>query len=274
MKYEVRELGLGGILDQTITVTKNHFVQFFSIVAVSLLPVLIIQGFVQLTIMPAPPDEFTFEALQEYTAARDEAIQQHLPVIALSGLIAILMIPIANAALVHSVAGTYLGQPRSLAETMSAAFKSILSLYWTWVLVFVAIMGGFILCFIPGIIAAFWLSLATQVVVIEKVSGFAALKRSRFLMTGNVGRIFALGIVLGAISLGLQLAAGMIPQQHVAIVGGAVIQAVVTVLGSVAMVIFYFSARCRNEQFDLDLLAANLGDGQPEVQESNPFAQF
>ena len=40
-------------------------------------------------------------------------------------------------------------------------------------------MGGMILCIVPGILAAFWFALATQVVVIEGVAGFAAMKRSK-----------------------------------------------------------------------------------------------
>jgi hypothetical protein len=274
MQYEVRELGLGGILDQAINLTKNHFGQLFSIVAVSLLPLLILNAVVDMTIMPPPPTELTLESLQAYRLARREVLMKHYPLIMTTTLLSILVVPITNAALIHSIAGTYLSKPKSRGEALGTAFRSILSLYWTWILVMVAIMGGLILFIIPGILAAFWFSLATQVVVIERISGFSALKRSRYLMVGNIGRMFVLGLVLGVISIGLQLAAGMIPQEHLQEVANIVIQGVFTVFGSVATVIFYFSARCRHEQFDLQLLAANLEAGQTETEDTRTLREY
>ena len=53
--------------------------------------------------------------------------------------------------------------------------------------------------------------------------------------------------------------AGIIPQLQLRMAVAAVIQSVFTVFSSAAMVVFYFSARCKNEQFDLQLLADNVG---------------
>jgi hypothetical protein len=52
MKYEIRELSIGGILDQAIQLTRNHFGAFFAVVAVTLLPVGLIQAGVNIAIMP------------------------------------------------------------------------------------------------------------------------------------------------------------------------------------------------------------------------------
>ena len=112
---------------------------------------------------------------------------------------------------------------------------------------------------IPGIIAAFWFSLATQVVVIEKVHGINALKRSRELMRGNIGNVFVLSLVIGIISIGPQIAAQLIPQIHARAAASVVINCIMTIFSSAAMVVFYFSCRCKNEQFDLQLLAENVG---------------
>ena len=79
----------------------------------------------------------------------------------------------------------------------------------TWFLVGLAIMGGMILCLVPGILAAFWFSLATQVVVIEGVAGFAAMKRSKQLMAGNIGTIFVLGLLIGLINVGIGFGASL-----------------------------------------------------------------
>jgi hypothetical protein len=163
------------------------------------------------------------------------------------------------------VANAYLGKSTSLGDAIGASFGMIIPLYWTWLLLMIAVTGGMILCVVPGIVAAFWFSLATQVVVIEKISGFAALKRSRELMRGNIGTVFVLGLLLGIISFSTQVGAQLIPQIHAKAVASVVINCVMTIFNSAAMVVFYFSCRCRNEQFDLQLLAQNVGLADADV---------
>ena len=275
MKYEIRELSIGGILDQAITLTKNHFGAFFSVVAVTLLPFGLIQAGINIAVMP---HDIPLIPTPEEAAAIQKAQLENLPVILGAGLLALLVMPIANAALVRIVANTYLGKSTSLGDAIGAAFGILIPLYWTWLLLTIAIAGGMILCVIPGIIAAFWFSLATQVVVIEKINGFAALKRSRELMRGNIGTVFVLGLLLGIISMFTQVGAQLIPQIHAKAVAAVVINCVITVFSSAAMVVFYFSCRCKNEQFDLQLLAQNVGlgnndvsEGSDVVDEDNPF---
>jgi hypothetical protein len=269
VKYEIKELSLGQILDQAITLMKNHFGAFFGVVAVTLLPFSLLQAGVNLAIMPEVPLMPTPEEALAIQAAQLE----HLPIIIGMAVLALLIVPIVNASLIHIVANTFLGNTTSLGSAIGSAFGLLLPLYWTWFLLMAAIMGGMICCIIPGIIAAFWFSLATQVVVIEKVSGIAALKRSRELMRGNIGTVFVLGFVVGIISVAPQIGAQMIPQVHAKALASVVINCVMTVFSSAAMVVFYFSCRCKNEQFDLQLLAANVGiaDAGPASNE-NPYA--
>ena len=94
-------------------------------------------------------------------------------------------------------------------ESFKRAFQRIPPLIGTWFLVVLAIMGGTILCLVPGILASFWFSLATQVVVIEGVAGFAAMKRSKQLMAGNIGTIFVLGLLIGLINAGIGFAVNL-----------------------------------------------------------------
>jgi hypothetical protein len=274
MKYEIRELSIGEILDQAITLTKNHFGSFFSVVAVTLLPIGLIQAGVNIAIMPETPLIPTPEEL----AAIEKAQMENLPIIGGMGLLVLLVVPIANAALVRIVAHSYLGKNTSTGDAVGSAFGLLLPLYWTWMIMAIAVMGGMILLVIPGIIAAFWFSLTTQVVVVERVSGVAALKRSRNLMRGNVGTVFVLGIVLGMISIGMQVGSQFIPQIHAKNLAAVLINCVFTIFSSVAMVVFYFSCRCKNEHFDLQLLAQNVaGEATGDVaagsrdSDDNPF---
>lgn len=256
MKYEIREQSIGGILDQAIALTKNHFGSFFAVVAVTLLPVGLLQAGVNIAIMP---QNMPLIPTPEESIAIQKAQLENLPIIMGMALLALIVVPIMNAAMVRIVANSYLGKESSMGDAIGSAFGLLIPLYWTWLLVFLAVFVGMILCVVPGIIAAFWFSLATQVVVIERVNGIAALKRSRELMRSNIGTVFVLGIVLGMISFGIQIGARFIPQIHVQNIAAVVISCVFTIFSSAAMVVFYFSCRCKNEDFDLQLLAQNVG---------------
>ncbi|MGZ0164653.1 MAG: hypothetical protein ACKVII_12070 [Planctomycetales bacterium] len=275
MNYEIRELSIGGILDQAITLTKNHFGAFFAVVAVTLLPFSLIQSGINMAIMP---QDIPLIPTPEEAAAIQKIQLENLPIILGAALLAFIVVPIANAALVKIVANTYLGKSTSFGDAIGSAFAMIIPLYWTWLLLTIAVSVGFVLCFVPGIIAMFWFSLATQIVVVERMNGIAALKRSRELMRGNIGTVFVLGLVLGMISVSAQGGALMIPQAHAKAVISAVINCVTTVFSSAAMVVFYFSCRCGYEQFDLQRLAQNVGladgdipAGADVADEDNPF---
>src|SRR5262249_21582119 len=138
-----------------------------------------------------------------------------LPIVLLGAYV---IAPITNAALVYGISNAYLEKPISVGGSFKPAFQRILPLLRTLLLVRLAIMGGMLLCVVPGILAAFWFGLATQVVVIEGVAGFAALKRSKQLMAGNIGAVFVLGLLIGLINAGITFAANLIPQPHVQVV--------------------------------------------------------
>ena len=257
MRYTIRELKLGEILDQAVNLTKDHFGILLGITGVLLIPFEAIGGLIQVAKTPVLPPNPTREQVM---AANVAVLPVTIPV---ALLLAYVIIPITNAALIYAISNAYLEKPISLGESFKKAAQRILALIGTWFLVFLAIMGGLILCIIPGILAAFWFALATQVVVIEGVGGFPALKRSRQLMAGNIGTIVVLGLLIGLINGGLTFAVALIPQPYVRVVGTAIIAGVLTIFASAAFVVFYFSCRCKHEQFDLALLAQSVGAEKP-----------
>ena len=257
MRYAIRELKLGEVLDQAVNLTKDHFGVLISITAILLIPYNVIGGFIQIATLPTPPPNPTPEQAMAFGAA---ALRVSLPI----ALVAVYVIaPITNAAVVYAISNAYLEKPISVGGSIKWAFRRILPLIGTWFLVFLAIMGGMILCVVPGILAAFWFALATQVVVVEGVAGFAAMKRSKQLMAGNIGNFFVLGLLVGLVNFGLTFGAGLIPQPHLRVIVISVVSAVLTVFASAAFVAFYFSCRCKHEQFDLSLLAQSVGAETP-----------
>jgi hypothetical protein len=113
MKYEIRELSIGGILDQAIQLTRNHFGAFFAVVAVTLLPVGLIQAGVNIAIMP---QDMPLIPTPEEAMAIQKAQLENLPIIIGIGLLALMALPIANAALVRIVANSYLGRNTSTGD--------------------------------------------------------------------------------------------------------------------------------------------------------------
>ncbi len=253
MRYAIRELKIGEILDQAVNLTKDHFGVLLGITASLLIPFSVIGGLIQVAMMPALPPNPTPE---QAMAASLAVMSVSLPIL----LLAVYVInPITNAAVIYAIANAYLEKPVSVGGSYKRAFQRILPLIGTWILVGLAIMGGMLLLVVPGILAAFWFTLATQVVVIEGVGGLAAMKRSKQLMAGNIGTVFVLGLLVGLINGGITFAANFIPELHLRVVVSSILAGVVTIFASAAFVVFYFSCRCKHEQFDLALLAQSVG---------------
>ncbi|MCP4511527.1 MAG: hypothetical protein GY826_34590 [Fuerstiella sp.] len=179
----------------------------------------------------------------------------------------LIVLPLTNAAVVDAVAKVYLGKPASALDSIKVGISRLLPLFWTSILMFLAIMGGVILLIIPGILFAFWFSLSTHVVVLENINGGAALGRSRKLMSGNIGTVFVLGILMAAIGFGIGMVAGFVPQPHVQVILRILMQATMTILSTAAMVVFYFSCRCGHENFDLEHLAQSMGQETATVSD-------
>jgi len=166
MRYEIKELGVGGVLDQAVRLLKNHFGLLFGVTLILQVPYGLIQGFVQLAIMPDIPSAPT----PEDVAAIQAAALANLRYTVLLGLLGgLFVVPLTNAALIHAIASEYLEMRASVSDALGRALRAFLPIVWTWILVYLAVVGGMLLCIIPGILCAFWFALATQVVVIEGI---------------------------------------------------------------------------------------------------------
>lgn len=87
---------------------------------------------------------------------------------------------------------------------LTMAWPKIGSLFWVALLTALAVLGGFILFVIPGIIFSVWFCFSGFVFVAENLRGASALKKSRDLVKGYwwpvFGRLVVIGIVAGLIS--------------------------------------------------------------------------
>jgi len=260
MAYKIQHLGLGGILDQAIALTRNHFGLLLGIMLILFIPYHLVTGFITLSVMP----DVGFIPTQEQAAELHAAQARYWPIFVIFPLIGgLVVLPVTNAAVIWAVARLYLGQGVTAMESLAEGFRRLLPLLGTTILMYMAIFGGMILCILPGILFAIWFGLSQHVVMIEGTAGPAALKRSMKLVRPNFGTFLALGLLLFVIFAALGFGAAFVPQRHVQLVVQTLFQAVATIVGTAAGVVFYFSARCSVENFDLHYLAEAIGAEPP-----------
>lgn len=102
-----------------------------------------------------------------------------------------------SAAITPLVLSALNGKEMPLDQAMSRAASALPALIGTGILAGLAIMGGTLLFIIPGIVIAIGLTVFVPVVVMENLSGKAALRRSWQLMDGNKLSVFLLSMAAG-----------------------------------------------------------------------------
>jgi len=272
--YKLQHMGLGGILDQAISICKDHFGLLFKIMLILYIPFYLLLNLGTLALTPRVPPANSFQEMMRNQQIQQEALGNYWAILALIGFASlIVIIPVTNAAVIQAVARIYLGEPVTALEAVKHGFNRLGPLIWTSFLMMAAIYGGILLCIIPGIYFAIWFGLSQHVVVLEGLNGPKALGRSRKLVHKDRGKFLALVFIMTVISLAITWGAMLIPQPHLQAVVSTLLQAVATILWTAAGVVFYFSARCGVENFDLHYLANAIGENPATVDAGMPPIQ-
>jgi hypothetical protein len=218
------------------------------------------------------------------------ALQLALPRLMVGGLgQLILIIPalilqmIGTGAMIHVVMQEYLGRPVTFGEALQVALGRLGGLIVTSILSGILVTLGLIACIVPGIYLAIVFSLASQVVIVENLSGMTALQRSKDLVGGHFGRVFGtlllLGLLLGVVSFVLGLIIGVAlpfqrsvnpadpfagteltsyPNYAIATCVTDLVQIFVQALTAICTTLLYFDLRNRKEAFDLEMEADKI----------------
>jgi hypothetical protein len=237
MRYEIREMAFGEILDTGFRLLRDHFVLLFTISAALNIPLAL------------------FGDLLE--AAAGQSVGFAVGVGAVTFLLFLTIGPIIGAASTHAIGELYLGREATLGESFGKGVEILIPLIGTSILSSIAVMGGLVLLIVPGVWVALGIIVLSQVMVLEGVFGMAALTRCFELMKGQrlraFGILFVVVLIQAVIGAGVGFVAGVIPilgslaSGVVAAVGGAYTAAVSVVL--------YFDIRCRKEAFEIEQLA-------------------
>jgi hypothetical protein len=256
MEYQIRALGVGGILDEAIKLMKNRFGLFMGIACCIQVPYNLIVSYYSLAIQR----EFDANATDAEIAAYFADAQSGFITSLALGLVGwIVAYPLSNAAMIHAVSHEYLGRPVSVGSSLASAFRRLVPLLWTSVLMWLAVYVGFIFCIIPGIYFLIRYSMSSFAVVIDGLNGPAALRRSKDLLladrTTNYNTVVLLGILLFVIAAAIQTVPPLALNPYLAVAVSSILQGVNSAYGTAALAVFYFSCRCKAENFDLTLLA-------------------
>jgi hypothetical protein len=254
-RYELRELGVGGVLDQALRIVRDNFGQLL-LIFLPLLLFTLVSSLTGAAVLPV----FDPEApLEEQLASSNAAMPVSLAIGAVTVIGSIILGSWINAALIHFIAQKYLGNAIAPGEALARGWSRFGPLLGTSILYTLTVMLGFLLLIIPGIYFTFWYLFSQQVTVVEKLAGWGAMKRSRALMKGSMNVAFLLLLVVGLLNIVVGSGANLLGNKYLIVAGAAVLQGLGSLLGLTALVVFYFSCRCKTENFDLEHLTATLG---------------
>jgi len=276
-EVETGPLTLGEILDRMFSIFRNNFVLLVAIAGIPYGGFIVVAGF------------FVGLAALVGNHGVPESARIGVPgaagvifiVVVLMVVIFLLGIVLANLGTFAAVWDIQRGRKPTVRESFRVARHHLGAAIVAGILTGLAVLAGFALFIIPGIIVWLALSLANPVIVAEDSGGAASLSRSWALTKGYRWKIFVASLVTGAVSLaityGIQLPVGLVAMlvfpKDSAPIWFAVISGVASILGAVipapliaiASCLIYYDARVRKEGFDLQRLLDELPPAAPIV---------
>ncbi len=246
MAYEIRPMSLGEILQTGLSVLCSHFWLLVGLAAITYVPLGVVQE-----AFPIAAGIF----------ARGEGSPASPLALVLLSLVALVVLgvvaPLASAAMTAALGDIYLGRPTGVGPALHRAWALFIPLAWTTLLSYGIIALGMVALIVPGLWLIFAYFVSSQVVLLEGLSGMAALRRSSELMRGNKGRAFvmalAVGLLQAVVSGATAAALPSLPLFGAAV--GTVVSTVSMAYLIAVTVVFYFDLRCRRDTFDLEELA-------------------
>jgi hypothetical protein len=250
----LRPMDYGEILNEAFDLYKRNFVLFAGIGAVVYIPYFLI-----LELAP------------------------YSPIVAVLAIVCLyLPMVVAYGAIVKALADRYIGKEATIAGSWRYVLRRLWPFLLTSLMAWLAIVVGFILLCVPGIIAAFWMFFVASVMIVEDRYYLGAFRRSRELAAGQWRRILNIAGLAVLLSMGVSLVSRMIeaiPQAllnagtgpagagavplPVALLQGlllALVQTVVAPVTALLSVLLYFDVRVRKEGYDVELLAQEMGE--------------
>lgn len=254
---ELRPMSIGDIFDATFKLYVKRFVPFMIIGLIVYLPFAAAVGLVF--------------ALATQTGGPDEAAV----VAAMLGalvfmLVMIFVMPLCQGAMIHNISAAFLGENQTAVASYGRALPKLLRVIGAGLLYGLIIMLGFFALIVPAIIFGVWFMLTIPVVMLENHGVIDSLKRSKQLMSGNLGKGFLVllagGLLAGLCSGAVQVVIEMTLTTE-GFLGNFLTQLTPVLFLPIQLapsILLYYDLRIRKEGFDMEMLAMSLESASPE----------
>jgi hypothetical protein len=268
----MRPLNLGETLDASIKIVRERWKTLAIVMVVIALPLQIADVLIitSTTDVYQAGTSFSTTAGTKTTYSDSGAYAAgQVAIIALT----VLSYLLGTVACYRAVSDTYLNRPTSASESLSYAANRLGATLWLTIVFGVGIVAGTLAFIVPGIYLSIAWAVAFPVMLVERVGGFAALKRSFDLTRGRwwatTGRLLVAYILVTVIST-VATAIFLVPSnllvddtstgallfEHAA---NFVVSLITTPFIAAVTTLVYFDLRVRKEGFDLALLAERMG---------------
>ncbi len=256
--FRIRELSIGGVLDEALLLVRERFGTLLKVsLAILAVPLTVAMYF------GLGPIQEIAESLGDPARMRPEDLIEmftHLGVITLP-LMAIayrIAEPLALGALVFIVAGAILGKRPGVGEAIRRSLRRAWPLIAMWFLRWICVQIGTMACYIPGILLAGLFSVALPAIMLERKGPLAGMGRSIELNKQRMLPACGLILLLGLIESSMVQLGQLLPSILLQSLAVAVLYSCTLGLYAAGVTVFYFSGRCKVENYDLQLLAEEV----------------
>ncbi|MGI8595099.1 MAG: hypothetical protein ACR2ML_12175 [Solirubrobacteraceae bacterium] len=271
---QLRPLGLGEILDVSIRICLRHWRTLIKIVLVVTVPVQLLNLVV--LVSTAPDSLRETEYLDRVTGTVDETgSAAFLGGQVVTTVIGVLAALLATGACFKAIGDAYLGTEPDWRSSLRFALRRAHSLLWVMFLSTMIPVLALVALVVPGVWLWLAFSLAVPVLLLERVKGLRALRRSFRLVAhrwwATAGTIFIGFMLAGAATgmLGILIAIPIVVGGSYLVVlvvstlAGALSSLVSTPFQAAIIALIYFDLRVRKEGLDIELLAERMGATGP-----------
>lgn len=231
---------IGKLLSESFSVYFSNFLPFVLLTGIALAPLYLVQAY-----MTAAP------------GATTAALSTGVSLIML-GLSAFLCPFIATAAITYGVFQQMRGRDTSIGDCLGRGLSALFPVLLLAIVQGFAIMFGYMLCLIPGILWSLWWAVSVPVAIEEKLGVFDAMSRSKILTEGYRGDIFGVLFVLGILNFGstLVLALATAKNEALLLVLSGVKDLLLVGLSATATAVMYYRLRSVKESIDVDQISS------------------
>ena len=265
-------MSVGDVLDGSFKLLKANFRTILLVVASIVVPVQLVSAFL-LREQVAPG---VLNVLRDPTLAQDQSAFTlgDAGMSLLTAVLSLITAPLIAGAVSRVCAASYLGQQIGPGDALRTTIRRLPALLAASFLVGLAMLGGFILCILPGIALAVMYTVVTPAMMIEEIGPIEGMRRSWRLVKPRFWGVLGIVALAWMISFFLGNLLGGAPSTIGTLLGGsfawlwiavgAVLSTVVSApITAIVDTLLYFDGRIRNEGFDLQVMAQDLERSAP-----------